>query len=159
MPANQQQRKAGVTVRPTAVGPLITSLSKAPASLPHLTDGLAPSSLVKVTRSNCSWPPKRLPPDTAVTFLSDSTCFLCPPLEEDAHCVVELRWSYRREQDGTVYDTREFFFLNPEGRWVSRFDGSLPDSIYGPVKDAVLSSDWRIPEAPARPAQERQSEG
>jgi hypothetical protein len=55
---------------------------------------------------------------------------------------MEIRLKYRRPSDKEQYVESAFYFVNPDGRWVS--ERSLPDEVYGPIKKAVLDHVVRL---------------
>jgi hypothetical protein len=62
--------------------------------------------------------------------------------------VLEIRLSYRRESDMNKQTKSAYYFINPEGKWVSENDSSLTPKIYDPIKNEILSrsqgADWSI---------------
>ncbi len=52
--------------------------------------------------------------------------------------VLEMRLSYRRPQDLKEYVESAFYFVNPDGRWVSERDGSVDAEAYEAMKSAIL---------------------
>jgi len=56
------------------------------------------------------------------------------PMENN---VMEIRLIYRREADLRQFVERAFYFVNPEGQWVSENDGSLSKEVYSPIIKAA----------------------
>ncbi len=63
------------------------------------------------------------------------------PLE---HNILEIRLTYRRPSDLQQFQESAFYFINPEGRWVSENDNSLAPKIYDPIKRAVLKDSKKM---------------
>jgi len=61
------------------------------------------------------------------------------------HNVLEIRLQYRRAQDLEAYDVSAFYFVNPDGRWVSESSTSLRDPIYQALKEAAKGYRRTIP--------------
>ena len=65
--------------------------------------------------------------------------------EPPEHNVMEIRLTYRRESDKHQFSESSFYFVDPEGRWVSEFSSSLTP-YYEPIKQAALeASNWYPP--------------
>jgi hypothetical protein len=62
-----------------------------------------------------------------------------PDFENEHHRILELQLTYRRRIDLQKFTESAFYFRNPVGRWVGEADNSLPDSTYGPIKDAAFN--------------------
>lgn len=60
------------------------------------------------------------------------------------HNVFAIRVTYRRDSDRRRFVARSFYFVNPDGRWVSENDSSLPE-LYDPIIDAAHASDSNLP--------------
>lgn len=54
------------------------------------------------------------------------------------HNVIEIRLKYRRPVDLAVYEACAFYFVSPDGRWVSENDQSLTPHVYEPIKAAAF---------------------
>ncbi len=60
------------------------------------------------------------------------------PLE---HNIIEIRLTYRVPPDlNQKFQESAFYFINPEGRWVSENDSSLKPEIYNQMRHAVLEA-------------------
>jgi hypothetical protein len=70
------------------------------------------------------------------------------------HNILEIRLQYRRAQDLEAYDVSAFYFINPDGRWVSEDDSSLRDAIYHALKEAAKGYRLTIPKLFLRPLYE-----
>ena len=82
-----------------------------------------------------------LAPHKEVTFQFEShfldvNARLAAPVE---HNVLAIRATYRRDADRRRFVARTFYFVNPDGQWVSERDSSLPE-LYGPIIDAAHAS-------------------
>jgi len=54
------------------------------------------------------------------------------------HNAMEIRLKYRRPVDLAIYEASAFYFINPEGRWVTENDNSLTHEVYEPIKSATF---------------------
>lgn len=52
--------------------------------------------------------------------------------------IIEARISYRKEPDKRLFIDRAFYFVNPEGKWVSEIDGSLTLPKYSTMKESLI---------------------
>lgn len=78
-----------------------------------------------------------------ITFLFDEDWLnvnarLQKPLE---HNIIEIRLTYRVPPDlNQKFQESTFYFINPEGRWVSENNSSLKPEIYNQMRHAVLEA-------------------
>ena len=56
------------------------------------------------------------------------------------HNVIEACITYRRDPDRKFFGRRAFYFLNPEGRWVSEADQSIHNEEYTVIMKAARES-------------------
>jgi hypothetical protein len=83
---------------------------------------------------------EELPPFKDKTFIIsdyylDVNARIQKPLQNN---ILEIRISYRRHPDMKKFTESAYYFINPEGKWVSENNGSLIPEIYNPIKKAVL---------------------
>jgi len=61
--------------------------------------------------------------------------------DHEKYCrILEIRLNYRREVDLKKYSERAFYFVNPDGEWVSERDSTLNSDFYKEIKEAVFGS-------------------
>jgi len=56
------------------------------------------------------------------------------------HNIMEIRLIYRRPADLKLYEASAFYFINPDGDWVSEDSQSIRSEVYRPIKDAAHRS-------------------
>lgn len=56
------------------------------------------------------------------------------------HNIMEIRLMYLRPADLKLYETSAFYFINPDGNWVSEDSQSIRSEVYRPIKDAAHRS-------------------
>jgi len=54
------------------------------------------------------------------------------------HNIMEIKITYRRPQDLTEYDESSFYFVNPDGLWVSEKSSSLNTDFYKKIKEILF---------------------
>jgi hypothetical protein len=55
------------------------------------------------------------------------------------HNVMEIKITYRRPQDLEEYDESAYYFVNPDGLWVSEASSSLNSTLYESIKSAIFN--------------------
>jgi hypothetical protein len=58
---------------------------------------------------------------------------------EKHYRILEIRLNYRREVGLKEYSESAFYFVSPEGKWVSEASSALNSEIYKPIKEAAFS--------------------
>lgn len=83
----------------------------------------------------------RMVPQEKISIILDETLLdNATKVKPIGHSVLEIRLVYRRPSDRKLFRKSAFFFINPQGKWVSEYDNSLTPSVYEPIKMALLKS-------------------
>jgi hypothetical protein len=93
-----------------------------------------------VTGSWWHWVIEKLPPLKSKVFPIDSGIYIYPTSTSPSwHYVLEIRLSYRRNPDLHMFSKRAFYFVGPQGFWVSEHDSStLNTEQYIPIVRAAI---------------------
>ena len=57
------------------------------------------------------------------------------------HNIMEIQITYRRPQDLEEYNESAYYFVNPDGLWVSEKSSSLDSELYESIKSAIFNID------------------
>lgn len=94
---------------------------------------------IEATLSDLQWEIGDLQPQKDTIVIFDERlifAFFDPRLKREHH-IFGLRLFYRRTSDMKLFIEQAFYFLNPDGKWVSEINSSLIDSVYAPIKKAT----------------------
>jgi hypothetical protein len=96
---------------------------------------------VSGTWSETTFAVQKLEPLKTATFkIPEHFLYVNAMLQEPKeHNVLELRVSYRRPADLTLFSESAFYFVNPDGLWVSESSNSLNSETYESIKTAAYS--------------------
>jgi len=94
---------------------------------------------VSGTGSESSFAIAKLEPlKTAIFEIPEHFLYVNAMLHEPKeHNVLELRVTYRRSPDFMIFSESAFYFVNPDGLWVSESSSSLNPEVYEIVKQAA----------------------
>lgn len=96
---------------------------------------------VSGTGSETTYIETKLPPLKSIAFeIPEHFLYVNAMLQEPkVHNILELRVTYRRPPDFKQFSESAFYFVNPEGLWVSENSTSLRSEQYEALKEAAFA--------------------
>ncbi len=93
-----------------------------------------------MTSSDLQWTIDKLPPlkKHAIKVNLGVIDSMLPAFEHKEYRILEIRLLYRREVDAREYSESSFYFVSPEGKWVSERSSALDSKVYEPIKKAAF---------------------